>query len=1023
MNGQMRKTMNEYTRSGICVSMLLTMMSLAWGQETQTTQTDWCAITTPTRASTNSAVSVRIDYRNLPDGQKLFCDLHWNKANGAFGGFNVSCGAGEPVSGTGAHTFTLRPRTKVGLGSLRAVVFVSPKGWGEATQKAQSDLIPTTMASAPPKPKPAPRKVYPPGKPGPPIISADRLAAPKPPILDRMGLKTTLIDFIDCTDDADPHEMKDLGTSKVVKAKAGTYRVTAPHNHAYFAYRYHTAGKDQPVLLVVEYPDDADRIMNFITHDSSRPYREHLSFSTEGGVYTGGAYPTRGKMQYFTQFVWPQDHVSPLIVGNNNRVGAAAAASRIWVYRVDEMPPVTVPAPDAASRRELDIFFPLLFLAQRDKFGWKSPRSIEHLADYCRYLGIRRVTAMVYANQSWGAMCKVKAWEAEDDGNLEKVLDVLDRKGVGFVAGIVADGMYGQTRSNHQKIADMDPAQAEKVLKAGFRELVERYGKYKSFQGIALCSMEAFGFTQMLMDKKLLGTMVEYIHSLRDDLDVIAYAGNAYLQSPHMHKKNKQFVPVRDVWQVITDWESAGGNWTEAMGEVVTQNWTAWKKHPTHLRRLAPRLHVYEQRQPDDFTLSDAYLHLARTGAYFDLARAANVSDAAETPYASIFGTFMEAWYGLKRGRDFWDNKAWLAPEYNPAGPNCRAAWANALANRDRLVISAGSWCVKYFGTEPWMRDFARQFGSLPPVEMRTVPSTRRARVVVRWAEHRGLRHVHAVSRIPFSQMLSVDGKAITVEPFGLLAWRDAGKGSPKVTFADNAQYTAWLRSRFDAFDELCAAVKKLDPTAAPPAYANALDRARALLNKGQAHEAERTCTFGMAQEMKLRKRILSPTRLEAPRGAVGKTYRFGAKSLQAHVYFPTSWKGEADLSATVTFRNDGKNLYILPTIRDSIAHKKDAAQLYLSPANWRKWRGMRQEFDCRPITVTSGREISVPIKDLGVVPGGSVGFVMVVFDVDDEGNHPAKHAWAVKQALLTPNEPGFATWSDVRIMGELVIE
>jgi len=997
--------------------------SITRGQETQVAEFDWCTVTAPARAATGQPLSVRIDYRNVPEGQKLFCDLHWNKETGAFGGFNAA-GKAVSVSGTGSHTFTLKPQPKSGLTAVRAVIFLTPKGWKEATKRAQSGLIRTTLASAPSKPKPPPRKVYPPGKPGPAILSADRLAAaPRPPILDRMPLKATLIDYIDCTDSADPHEMKDLGTSKVVRGPAGTYRVTAPHNHAYFAYRYHTAGVDRPVLLVVEYPDDADRIMNFITHDSTRPYRAHLSFSTEGGVYTGGAYPASGKMQYFTQFVWPQDQLSPLIVGNNNRIGAPAAAARIWVYRIDAMPPATAAGRDVKGRRTLDAFFPLLFLAQRDKFGWQSPRSIEHLADYCHYVGIRRVTAMVYANQSWGAMCKVDAWDADDSGNLEEVLKTLERKDIGFIAGIVADGMYGVMKSDAKKVADMGQTEAERVLKAGFRELVERYGKYKSFEGIALGSMEAFGFARMLIDKKLLGTMVEYIHSLRPDLEVITFAGNAYLQSPHMHKKNAKSVPLRDVWQVITDWETTSGNWTDAMGNVVVNNWRAWKKHPAFLRNLAPGLHVYEQREPDDFALSDAYLHLARTGAYFDLARAANVSDAADTPYASIFGTFMEAWYGLKRGKDFWDNKAWLAPDYNPPGPCSRAAWANALANRDRLAISAGSWDVKYFGTEPWIRSFAQQFNALPPVAMATVTSTRNTRAVARWVEHDGTRHVYAVSRIPFAQALTVGGKDITLEPFGLLAWNDAGKGAPDVEFAPNAPYTAWLTGKFDAFEKLCAAVRELDPDAVPAAYTDALAQARNLLEKGQSYEAERTCTFGMMHEIRLRKRILSPPRLEAPKGTVGKTYRFGGESLQAHVYFPTNWKGDDDLSATVTFRHDGTNLYILPVIRDNVAHKKDGAVVYLSPANWRKWRGMRQKFDCKHITVTSGREFSVPLKTLGVGPGGSIGFLMIVSDMDDENNHATQHSWAVKQALLAPYVPGFASWSDVRNMGELVIE
>ena len=306
-------------------------------------------------------------------------------------------------------------------------------------------------------------------------------------IVGELGIKAHLIDFIDCTRADDPHDFRDQGTSKVASGPAGTYRVTAPHRHAFFSYAYRTAGADKPVLLVIEYPDDAQRMISFMTHDSMRATLPHLSFSQETGVYTGAPYPLTNKMQYFTLVSWPQDNWSPLIVLQLRPYGGAGAASRIWAFAIDELPPLEVNAPDPANERVLGAFFPLLFLAQRDNFGWQSPRSIEHMVDYFKFIGVTRVTAEVYANQGWGAMCTVPAWDADDHGDLENVLRRLDAKGgMSFIAGIVAPGMYGRVTAGGRDVATLPPEQFKAVMLKGFDELIERYGKYKSFKGFAL---------------------------------------------------------------------------------------------------------------------------------------------------------------------------------------------------------------------------------------------------------------------------------------------------------------------------------------------------------------------------------------------------------------------------------------------------------------------------------------------------------------------------------------------------------
>ena len=542
--------------------------------------------------------------------------------------------------------------------------------------------------------------------------------APKLPVELDLGLKMRLVDFIDCTNPADLHDFLDQGTSKVVSGPAGKYRVTAPHRHAFFSYAYRTAGRDKPVLLVIEYPDDAERIISFMTHDSMRAEKPNTSFSQETGVYTGEPYPLTNRMQYFTLVAWPQDDWSPLIVLNFGRTGGAGAAGRIWVYAIDDMPPLEVDEPDPANPRKLDIFFPLAFLAERDNFGWKSPRSIEHMVDYMKWVGLNRVTMEVYANQGWGAMCTVPSWDVDDKGYLEKILKTIDAKGgVDFIAGIVADGMYGNVTSGGRKVADMKPDEARAVILKGFDEFLERYGKYKCLKGLAFGSMETIGFLDMLQKHGILAEVVTHIQKRRPDMEIVTYVGNPRLQTPYFNGVNGPTTA-----DIIDRWETSNADWSTFLADEAAKCLKDWKHDPPDLKKVWC-LNVYEQYAPDDCRLHPLYRQEPRAAIFHDLDRSQKRSDLFDTPYAAIFGTFTEGHIGLHKDVNFWYTKPWTAPEMNPSGPSAMAAWARAMGHHDRLVISAGGWSVKYYGLESQMRRFAKAFRSLPPVAMKIAGS------------------------------------------------------------------------------------------------------------------------------------------------------------------------------------------------------------------------------------------------------------------------------------------------------------
>ena len=73
--------------------------------------------------------------------------------------------------------------------------------------------------------------------------------------------------------------------------------------------------------------------------------------------------------------------------------------------------------------------------------------------------------------------------------------------------------------------------------------------------------------------------------------------------------------------------------------------------------------------------------------------------------------------------------------------------------------------------------------------------------------------------------------------------------------------------------------------------------------------------------------------------------------------------------------------------------------------------------------------EGAISLADLGIGPGGSIGFLMSVADTDGTPNmakpalrEPVK-AWAKKQSMLVPHRPHFTYWSDARTCGRLILE
>ncbi len=141
---------------------------------------------------------------------------------------------------------------------------------------------------------------------------------------------------------------------------------------------------------------------------------------------------------------------------------------------------------------------------------------------------------------------------------------------------------------------------------------------------------------------------------------------------------------------------------------------------------------------------------------------------------------------------------------------------------------------------------------------------------------------------------------------------------------------------------------------------------------------------------------------------------------------------------------HDGQRLFVGVEVRDSVADAGDQVTIRLSPARYRDWRSESANFETQwtiarptgpaaasktgPFSYSAAAtaagyrvEGSVGLAELGLAPGGAIGFQVALADKDQTPNL-AKHSWAVKQAMLYPHEPNFAFWQDARTVGKLVL-
>jgi len=142
---------------------------------------------------------------------------------------------------------------------------------------------------------------------------------------------------------------------RIVEKNRLRYReVTDEAKSAFFDYRFQFQRPHGWYLMVLEYPNDADRAIGFGIKSATRggtddaPLRPWMTnrtggYETQSGpsISTGKKFPVDGKMHEMRWLHWadPEIQIAEIV---NRRRGLNAAAARLRIYRVDALPAIDI---------------------------------------------------------------------------------------------------------------------------------------------------------------------------------------------------------------------------------------------------------------------------------------------------------------------------------------------------------------------------------------------------------------------------------------------------------------------------------------------------------------------------------------------------------------------------------------------------------------------------------------------------------------------------------------------------------
>ena len=323
------------------------------------------------------------------------------------------------------------------------------------------------------------------------------------------GMKLVLEDTIDFTNPQDPHAWveSDVGpreqpapaitTPRIIRKEGLVYRETTPKRGAMFSYQFRFQQPGSFYMFVLEYPDDAQRgtAVNVCTGSNNI-----FGGSRAGpGVLTGGKFPLTDKMQELRWICAGNEGINTIDVVSA-MTGKPAAAARVRIYRIEELPALKV---NYSGQRWLGLHtergwvYMVTFggqgsrlpsrpegLSQREWFvrqfvNWLG--SAERYVQYLRFTGqnlhVMGVFQYTKENLSYVPAPAIPTARLIPDYR-DVLVKMAEHNGVRIIAGIEYQS------HDHGASSDFcDPQVQEEILSVA-DDLVEKYGDSPAFMGV-----------------------------------------------------------------------------------------------------------------------------------------------------------------------------------------------------------------------------------------------------------------------------------------------------------------------------------------------------------------------------------------------------------------------------------------------------------------------------------------------------------------------------------------------------------
>jgi hypothetical protein len=895
-------------------------------------------------------------------------------------------------------------------------------------------------------------------------------SAPKPSAMPK-DLSLQLVDYIDCTAAPDGlHPRLGDGRGGVRKTAIGAYRETGASAHSWFAYRFRVAAPGKAHVLVMEFPDDADRMTALAVAQPPSGDADKPAARVEFGYRTGDLLPVSGKMVTRWTVFYPTGSEPPAMVVANWHARNPAALARVWVYLVTGNDLPAAKSRDKRFYRSAGLYVGDARMLHTS-FGGRADNLIRTL----NYLGMNEAAIDVFRGTR---AAYPSARFSTEDTFVPEVLKAFEAASKRLIAVFDPDCSVGTFNlpGFADNAANINRADVHKAW-FGFvsADFLKPFGNHPGLGGVMFGGPRGSAAWDLKNADGQTTIVTVVASNVARQYKTLRIYQNFGPGTPAANYFDDRGSP----WQSLGRWEVGRQSMDECLADHVLNHWRRYGLIEESL--IAPENVVtLRQCNRDDASAVRFGRHpRARYWLYDAVAHSPAVtarSGGGKLSGLIVHGRRIPRMLLLRRGAFWWD-WAEMSPVITPGGSGFLAPAARAVAaglEPCTLWLAADGPPVALHEEE--VRHWVTTFRNLPFRSFAPLEGTRQYPVAVRTYELGANRYVVMVNVSPVPAMVTLTlNKEAVIVPFGrpvkgkhktvrfaLAADELAAFAVPVAVTIENTSQTtdaaeAALATRLERFAADLQAARQAGG-AMPPRYERVVKDARDALRRKDLAAADALLNVAVTREPGLRLRL----RRDRPRAAVGaapavvidgKLNEWRGKptiqlrkpeNLAASPHAANHWKGPDDLSAELRLAWSKAGLYFALTVTDDrpTDNENESSLLVLSGSQYRSVSD-RTGFDTvlpldrstvaapneRLATVRDGRQTIhegfIPAAELAprirMAPGQKIGVNLIVSDSDDRRTMP--YPWCTSNLMAWSNrQDGFDVWADAQACGEVTL-